>query len=401
MYPFASLPENVAAFCARLRDAFDFRIGAAEVRDAARALEVVSIGDERQVRHALRAVLGSRREDLELFDAAFTEFFFGSRGVPQSGLPPTAPHEPRIDDRSYRKGEDAPREGEAAEDDDGASEEGDARNRPNEPIEETADAEHETARLVRAAWSPLPALAPPLAIAPADQQWRAAARAFVRSVRVGQSRRWSSAPRGQRFDMRRTLRASLHTGGETLVPRWLARRRRQPRFVLLIDGSRSMSPHAGVALDVAVALASVSSRVDVFTFSTRLRSVTAEVRRAAAGGRERLTDLSEAWGGGTAIGASLRAFLATHGERLLGRATIVLIASDGLDSGQPDTLREAMHDLCRSSAGIVWLNPLLRTNGYEPTALGMRVALPYIATFAAVGEAADLAALARGLRLRM
>ena len=112
----------------------------------------------------------------------------------------------------------------------------------------------------------------------------------------------------------------------------------------------------------------------------------------------------EAWGGGTNIGASLREFLQRHGERHVGRDTLVVILSDGLDVGEPDMLRAAMRELHRRSAGVVWLNPLLETPGYEPTSRGMVAAWPFITTFSSVSQpdrsdaplAADPAALNGG-----
>ena len=98
-------------------------------------------------------------------------------------------------------------------------------------------------------------------------------------------------------------------------------------------------------------MASITRRVEVFTFSTALQRVTGDVRRAAAGETRHLESVPYAWGGGTSIGVCLREFLRTFGERLLGRDTVVIIASDGLDVGEPDTLRGAMSELHRRSAG--------------------------------------------------
>jgi uncharacterized protein with von Willebrand factor type A (vWA) domain len=179
-----------------------------------------------------------------------------------------------------------------------------------------------------------------------------------------------------------------------ITPRWRARLRRQPRLVVLIDGSRSMESYVRPALDMAVALAAASVNTEVFTFSTALRRVTRDVRRAA-GGERRLVQLEEAWGGGTTIGACLREFLRTRGERLLGRNTVVIIVSDGLDVGEVDVLRAAMAGLARQSAAIVWVNPLLHTPGFAPTALGMSVARPFVTTLASVREPEDLVRLAR------
>ena len=113
-----------------------------------------------------------------------------------------------------------------------------------------------------------------------------------------------------------------------------------------------------------------------------------------------LAGLGEAYGGGTRIGDCLAAFARTYGPHLLGTQTLVIVASDGLDVGEPDVLRDAMRRLHRRSAAVIWLNPLLETRGYAPDARGMRAALPYVTTFAAASDAAGFARLAASARLR-
>lgn len=398
MYPFGSLPDNLIAFCEILRRRHGFRIGAGELHDAARTLDIVDLSDERAVRHALRAILSSTREEAALFDRAFAEFFFpGPPGEPQAGL-------------TSRRQEPHPQDGESEgfERRNGRSGQADEEEGPGAaggdltPLEMADGDDLAPALVARASYSPLEAEAAeagPL-LTRADNAWRGAARLLVRRLQLGLSRRWRPAVRGRRFDLRRTLRASLQTGGEALTVRWLRRPRRAPRFVLLVDGSRSMDGYAATMLQVAVAIASVTMRVEVFTFSTSLRRVTDDVRRAAAGEARRLEQLRYAWGGGTTIGACLRDFLRRFGEHSLSRETVVIVASDGLDVGDPNLLRGAMRELHRRSAGLVWLNPLVETPGYEPTAAGMRTARPYISTFASIHDHAGLARLSRLVRLR-
>ena len=402
MYPFASLPENLIAFCAVLRRDHGFRIGPGELHDAARALEVVDLSDEHAVRHALRPILSGTLHDVTVFDQAFTDFFFpGPAGVRQDQMP-SARREPGSDaDGREERVEHERRATPSHADADDVDAAPEARDGPIAPLETTDSDLEEAALLARSSYSPLAADgtdAPDLTRA--ESAWRDAARSLVRRLHVGLSRRWRPARNGRRFDLRRTLRASLQTGGEALTPRWLRRPRRTPRFVLLIDGSRSMSAHARTMLQVAVAMASITRRVEVFTFSTALQRVTGDVRRAAAGETRHLESVQYAWGGGTSIGVCLREFLRTFGERLLGRDTVVIIASDGLDVGEPDTLRGAMSELHRRSAGLVWLNPLLETPGYEPTARGMSAARPYVTTFASVTDVASFARLSRLVRVR-
>ena len=399
MYPFASLPENLAAFCEVLRRENGFRIGPGELQDAARVLDVVDLANERAIRHALRPILAGTLDDVAVFDAAFTRFFFPApAGVPQDQLPSTR-REPGTD--ADGRETDATRARHAPSSEGDAEEATTVSGGPMTPIESTGDALEEAALLAPSNYSPLDANASDaLELPRIEQAWCDAARLFVRRLHLGLSRRWRPASRGRRFDLRRTLRAGLQTGGEALSARWLRRPRHAPRIVLLVDGSRSMSAYARTALTVAVALASATMRVEVFTFSTRLQRVTVDVRRAAAGERRRLDRLHHAWAGGTAIGACLRDFLRRFGERMVGRDTVVMIASDGLDVGVPDMLRDAMRDLHRRSAGVVWLNPLLETEGYEPTAAGMSAARPHVTTFTSVSDQAGLARLSRLVHLR-
>jgi uncharacterized protein with von Willebrand factor type A (vWA) domain len=399
MYPFATVPENLAAFCRILRRRHGFRIGPGELHDAARALDVVSLTNEQAVRHALRAILSGTREEAAVFDQAFASFFFpGPAGIPRDEMPSTRREpgwgaEGREADATDARSTPRP----DADVDDTAG----AGGGPMTPFEAAEGPEEEASVFAPSSYSPLDAddvEAPELPRV--GRVWRDAAQALVRRLHRGLSRRWRPAGRGRRFDLRRTLRASLQTGGEALAPRWLRRPRRAPRFVLLVDGSRSMSDHARTALKMAVAMAGVTMRVEVFTFSTELGRVTPEVRRAAAGESCRLEGVHHAWAGGTSIGASLRDFLRRFGGRMLGRDTVVMIASDGLDVGAWETLRNAMRELHRRSAAVVWLNPLLETSGYEPTASGMRAARPFVDTFASVNDAAAFARLSRLVRLR-
>jgi hypothetical protein len=159
--------------------------------------------------------------------------------------------------------------------------------------------------------------------------------------------------------------------------------------VVLVDGSRSMGSLAPPPLQMAVALTSVSPDTETFTFSTELRRVTRDPRRAAAAERRPL-HLRHAWGGGTTIGVCVDEFLRRFAERALGRQTVVIIASDGLDVGDTDLLWTSMETLARHVAAIIWLNLLAATAGYEPTARGMRLARPFVPVLAPANDPAGL-----------
>ena len=398
MYPSGSLPVNLIAFGRFLHREHGFRIGPGQIHDAARALEVVELADQRAVRNALRPILSMTLDQARVFDKAFAAFFFpGPAGVPQTALhrarrerePEAGERHERFEADRRRPPPDTEAEGPAPA---GA---------PIAPVAAT-ESDRAPALLARGSYSPLSPEAEGEApeLPRVEPEWRDAARSLVRHVQLGLSRRWRPGSRGRRFDLRRTLRASLQTGGEALAPRWLRRPRRAPRFVLLIDGSRSMSAHARTALQLAVALTSVTTRIDVFTFSTALQQVTRQIQRAAAGQAGRLEGSEQAWAGGTDIGACLRDFLRRFADRIVGPNTVAIVVSDGLDVGRPDALQAAMSELHRRSASIVWLNPLLDTPGYEPTATGMRAARPFVSTFTSVDDAAALWRLSRVIRVR-
>lgn len=390
-FDYATLPENLAAFCGLLRREYGFRSGPRELIDAARALEVTALADPRAVRHTLRPILSCTVNDALVFDEAFDRFFL-THGNPHLQSPPLPGAQTRETGAMSQRDED--RESGRSRDDepfaatksplDGAS------------VVDVSEVQDETASAatLRASYSPLEGEGAAPELQPPDGAWRAAAAALVQRLHAGLSRRWRPADRGERFDMRRTLRRSLHTGGDMVLPYWRTRLHRRPRFVMLVDGSRSMGAHA-VPLQIAVALASVTRNIEAFVFSTAIRRITDDIRRAASGQRHRLNGLRYAWGGGTTIGGCLREFVRSYGERQLKGEVVVIIASDGLDVGAPGALRDAMSILHRRSIAILWLNPLVRTRGYEPTAAGMRAAMPFVSTFTWIDNAAELVQLSR------
>lgn len=389
-FPHGDLPRNLLTFCERLR-AKGFIIGPQEVSDALRAAEVVGIANRTKFRTALKLVLCTRLEDAAQFDTLFYAFFLDKKLETKGSERDAAPHE-EVNEASEAK-------------EDKSSDEEVERSRREATSAELQAGEGEGERgrnsLLRAWFSYAAAQAEqPVTLPQEDMSdMLAAAKHLATRLRLGKSRRWKSARRGRRFDVRRTLRHSLQTGGEAVTPRWLTHPPRKPRFVLLLDGSRSMAEHSGVLLQFAQALTKRASRVETFVFSTQLRRISAELKQVLKQGNL-LQNLGEAWGGGTRLGESLETFVRRHSARLT-KDTLVVIASDGLDTTDDQTpLERAMRELHRRSAGVVWLNPLLKTKGYTPTARGMLTALPYIDTLSGARDAASFKALANEIRLR-
>jgi len=212
------------------------------------------------------------------------------------------------------------------------------------------------------------------------------------------SRRRKPTRRGGIVDLRRSMRANLMKG-EIIELRRRARRRRKVRLVLLCDVSGSMDLYSRFLLQFLYALQNVFGRVETFTFATRLTRVS-DLLRGPSYKRalRRLTEVRD-WSGGTRIGEAIRDFNQEWG-RLVDRRTIVLILSDGWDTGEPDVLAQEMLTLKRRAGRVLWLNPLLGNPSYEPLTRGMAAALPLVDHFAAAHNLSSLRELATHLTLR-
>ncbi|GAA5127746.1 vWA domain-containing protein [Haloechinothrix salitolerans] len=208
------------------------------------------------------------------------------------------------------------------------------------------------------------------------------------------SRRWRSARRGAP-DLRRTVRRALRSGGEPLSRATRVRRVRARRVIFILDVSHSMVDYARALLMFAHAGARSRAPVDVFCFGTRLTRLTTMLARATPDDvLDRAADLVLDWDGGTRIGDSIKRFLDDRGHTGLARGSVVVICSDGLDTGDPAVLGTQMARLSRLAHRVVWLNPLSASVRYEPLARGMRAALPHVDVFASGHNLADLEDLA-------
>lgn len=203
-------------------------------------------------------------------------------------------------------------------------------------------------------------------------------------------RRTEPNPRGHLADMRATLRATLRSGGIIPLKR-RAYQRRRPPLVVLCDISGSMSVYARTFLHFLHALTNDRDRVHVFLFGTRLTNVTRELRhRDVDEAIARVTGAVEDWDGGTRIGETLRRFNVEWSRRVLGQGAVVLLVTDGLDRDAGAGVEAEIARLHRQSKRLIWLNPLLRYDRFEPKSLGIRALLPHVDEFRAVHSVASL-----------
>ncbi|WP_170412730.1 vWA domain-containing protein [Ruegeria atlantica] len=218
-------------------------------------------------------------------------------------------------------------------------------------------------------------------------------------VKPIESRRGQASHLGHRIDRARTLRASMRQGGELRDIAKLKPKPRWPNLVVLCDISGSMSQYSRIVLHFLHAVSNDKgagwAKVHAFTFGTRLTNITRHLQQRdvdaalAAAGAE-----AQDWEGGTRIGECLHAFNRDWSRRVLGQGAVVLLISDGLDRGDPEALGNEMERLHLSARRLIWLNPLLRWDGFAPKAQGVAAMLPHVDSFRAGHSIASLEDLA-------
>jgi uncharacterized protein with von Willebrand factor type A (vWA) domain len=204
------------------------------------------------------------------------------------------------------------------------------------------------------------------------------------------TRRFAPDRHGARADLRATLRAALRSGGLIELKR-KSPRRRPPPLVVLCDISGSMSRYSRIFLHFMHTVTNDRDRVYTFVFGTRLTNITRYLRfRDVDLALDRVGEAVADWSGGTRIGHSIAEFNRLWSRRLLGQGAIVMLITDGLDRDAGTGLAREMDRLHRSCRRLIWLNPLLRYEGFEPRSLGMRAMMPYVDEFRPVHNLASL-----------
>jgi uncharacterized protein with von Willebrand factor type A (vWA) domain len=212
------------------------------------------------------------------------------------------------------------------------------------------------------------------------------------------TRRLAPHPRGHLIDVRRTLRASLKGGGDFIDLKFIGPKTKPPPLVALLDISGSMSQYSRIFLHFLHALTDARKRVHTFLFGTRLTNVTRALRErdpddALASCSASVPD----WSGGTRIASSLHAFNKQWARRVLGQGAVVLLITDGLERDADDSLQFEIDRLHRSCRRLVWLNPLLRFEGFEARARGIRTMLPNVDEFRPIHNLDSMADLVGSL----
>jgi len=381
----ARLAANLMHFARALRAA-GLPVGPGKVLQALEAVEAVGLGNRRDFYWALHAVFVNRRDQRPVFDQAFHVFWRNPDllkrmiGMMLPGL--RAPPTDERNELSRRVAEALRGPGAAAEDEaapektevevDAAFTVSDRELLQAKDFEKMSSEELAEARLLMVRLTP-----PTLEAA---------------------TRRYRPDPAGPRIDPRATLRRMLRTGGDVAELVRSRRRTRPPPLVVLCDISGSMGRYSRMLLHFLHALSNDRDRVYSFVFGTRLTHITRHLRhRDVDVALDAVSAAVPDWSGGTRIGATLHEFNRVWARRVLGQGAVVLLITDGLDRDSGDGLSREAERLHKSCRRLIWLNPLLRWEGFAPKSSGVRALLPHVDDFRPVHNLNSLADLARAL----
>ncbi len=377
------LAENIMHF-ARVLRAAGLPIGPDRVVDALRALETAGIERREDFYWTLAAVFLSKREQQELFDQAFHIFWRDPQmleRIMRLLLPPgyghVGPVEPTEGGKRLTEAMQ-PKPGDAQEQRQQGDIELDASSSFGNELLRHADFESMSGAELAQAKKLIARLRLPIPEA--------------------QTRRYRPDARGACIDLPATLRASLRGGAQTIALKRRERITRHPPLVVLCDISGSMSRYSRMFLHFLHAITNDRDRVHTLVFGTRLTNITRHLRnRDVDIAMNRVTAAIQDWAGGTRIGVCLAEFNRKWSRRLLGQNAVVLLISDGLDRDVGAGLGAEMERLHKSCRKLVWLNPLLRYEGFQPRPAGVRAMLPHVDAFMPVHNIESLVDLAREL----
>ena len=363
---------KLAAFLKTLRDS-GFAVGLQEGRDAVALMAAGYAERPGLLRSAFKHLFSARKTDWDRFDGLFDAFWLGKRVRSRSltsGSAKTA-NSPSLKSLQDKRSE--PAAGEAATDQIPSVDDDVPEDRAGEGRKEGASRADNLSEI------DFRKMADPAQI---EQAHEVAAR-LAKTMRTRLTRRDLARRRGYRLDLRRTIHGNISHGG---VPITLVKRQRKEkplRLVMLLDASGSISMYTGVFLRFIHGVLDEFREAEAFLFHTRLAYVSDAMKEKDAGrALDRLSIMAQGAGGGTKIGESLQTFNRWHAARVIHSRTVVMIVSDGYETGDAKLLGREMAALAKRCRRIVWLNPMMAWEGYAPEAAGIKAALPHIDLYA-------------------
>jgi len=380
--PQGRLATNIVYFARAIRAA-GIPVGPGAVLDALHAVNAAGVGTREDFYWTLHAVFVKRHEHSVLYDQAF-RLFFRKRAFLDKLLAMLSPQAPAAAPEAPKAGASRVQEALFA---------GMDKKKPPEEREIELDA-----RLTVSDREVLQKKDFAQMSAAEVAQAKDAIKRLVLSLDEVKTRRLAPNRRGHIIDMRRTLRASMKAGGALIDLKYLGTKTRQPPIVALLDISGSMSQYTRLFLHFLHAVTDARKRVQSFLFGTRLTNVTRALKSKDPD--EALLQCSASvldWSGGTRIATSLHDFNKHWARRALAQGAIVLLITDGLERDPDDRLAFEIDRLHRSCRRLIWLNPLLRFEGFEVKARGVRTMLPHVDEFRPIHNLESIAALCRAL----
>jgi uncharacterized protein len=371
--------KSIVEFCRFVR-ANGVSAGTKDTINCLQAAGAVAGADRNIFRFALRAILCSTEEEWVLFEDLFTAFW--GESDPRAGTHSENPTRRRLAAPGMRERASQSASGIG----NGSAPEGEGE-------QKTYSEASAVERLKKVDFSQLPQT-------DLGELERIALRLLRRmSYRV--ARRLRARKCRETVDLRRTIRRSICRGGELIYLRYKGPKRERAKLVILLDVSDSMNPYSFFLLKFAYVLGKYSKGVKSFIFSTILVEITSLLRaRRMSDALRMLSQMTMGWSGGTRIGGSLQEFNKQHAPALLSRNTLFIILSDGWDTGAPEELAAEMRKIKRRVVKLIWLNPLLGLEDYQPVTRGISAALPFIDVFAPAHNLQSLLALEEHLRPR-
>ncbi|WP_206419863.1 vWA domain-containing protein [Minwuia thermotolerans] len=377
--------ENIMYFARALRAA-GLPVGPGQMLDAIRAVEIAGLRRRDDFYWTLHAIFVKRRDQKELFDQAFQIFWRNPELLEKmmSLLMPVV--HPDIEETPAEKKKAMRRVAEAL-----------ARAQEDQPVGEKKELEVDMSLTVS---DEERLQAKDFEDMTAEELERA--RKAIQRMRLPladiKTRRFAPQAHGRRVDMRRSFRSTLKSGGDIVKLEHRARVRRHPPLVILCDISGSMERYSRMMLHFMHAVTNDRDRVHSFVFGTRLTNISRHLRhRDIDLALERIGDQVQDWSGGTRIGATLAEFNQYWSRRVLGQGAVVLLITDGLDRDAGEGLEKEMERLHKSCRRLIWLNPLLRYDGFKPRARGIRAILPHVDEFLPVHNLQSLGDLTAAL----
>ncbi|MCQ4629577.1 VWA domain-containing protein [Shinella sp. CPCC 100929] len=357
------LADNIVFFARVLRKA-GLRIGPAAVTDAIEAVQAIGIGDREEFYTALHATLVKRHEDDAVFDEAF-RLFWRARDLVGKMIALMSPVVTRHEEREKRKA--------------GETRVSDALfGRQEQRLRDEPDIEID-ARFTASGSEVLRRTDFAQMTAAELAEAKRAISNLVLPMDEVRTRRFRRSTRPVAIDARATMRHAMRTGGALILPRHREPKTVHPPLVVLADISGSMSQYTRIFLHFLHALADHRRRMHAFLFGTRLSNVTRPMRhRDPDLAVEACSQTVSDWSGGTRIGETLKEFNRLWSRRVLGQGAVVLLITDGLEREGIELLETEMDRLHRSCRRLIWLNPLLRFEGFEARARGVRAMLPHV-----------------------